>query len=260
MKAHIASHRLARIMVDRLICLLLLLSYASTALAFQLSLKPCRYRPSLRIPGPRMAMDDLASQSIEQLLRNENGDLKTITVEVISRRSVTQERSLAYDGLYKEVKEDKFAVVRDSPFAKGLSILFSPGLLCLAIYFSSFGWSKILWLGRKLNLVKKASPPKKTGSATAAATVDVDAPEKPVSVESLPFQIYECEKCGMELRPARGRAQAVFSRPRFRCARCGAKAESYFDIDDMNDPRAVARQERLEQEKLDEEQGDDEEE
>ena len=64
--------------------------------------------------------------------------------------------------------------------------------------------------------------------------------------------------CGMELRPARGRAQVILGRERFRCSRCGAKASAYFNIDDMNDPRAVARLERLkEQENLEEADIDD---
>ena len=54
-----------------------------------------------------------------------------------------------------------------------------------------------------------------------------------------------CQSCGMEMRPARGRAQVILGRERFRCSRCGAKASAYFDIDDMNDPRAVARLERM---------------
>lgn len=49
----------------------------------------------------------------------------------------------------------------------------------------------------------------------------------------------------MEMRPARGRAQVILGRERFRCSRCGAKASAYFNIEDMNDPRAVARLERL---------------
>ena len=57
----------------------------------------------------------------------------------------------------------------------------------------------------------------------------------------------------MELRPARGRAQAIFGKERFRCQKCGAKASSYFDIDDLNDPRAVERLERLAREKEEEE-------
>jgi hypothetical protein len=61
----------------------------------------------------------------------------------------------------------------------------------------------------------------------------------------------------MELRPARGRAKAIFARERFRCQKCGAKAFSFFDIDDMNDPRAVARLQRLEKEKLEEDENRD---
>jgi len=56
----------------------------------------------------------------------------------------------------------------------------------------------------------------------------------------------------MELRPARGRAEKIFGRERFRCSKCGAKASAYFDIDDLNDPRAVARLERIAKEKEEE--------
>lgn len=45
----------------------------------------------------------------------------------------------------------------------------------------------------------------------------------------------------MEMRPAKGRADVILGRERFRCSRCGAKAAAYFNIDDMEDPRAVAR-------------------
>ena len=48
-----------------------------------------------------------------------------------------------------------------------------------------------------------------------------------------------------------GRAEKIFGRERFRCARCGSKASAYFNIDDMNDPRAVARIERLQDEESD---------
>ena len=67
-------------------------------------------------------------------------------------------------------------------------------------------------------------------------------------VEELPFQVFECEKCKMELRPARGRAEAIFGRERFRCSRCGSKASAYFNVDDLTDPRAVARLERIKKE------------
>ena len=45
----------------------------------------------------------------------------------------------------------------------------------------------------------------------------------------------------MEMRPAKGRADIILGRERFRCSRCGAKAAAYFNIDDLEDPRAVAR-------------------
>jgi hypothetical protein len=61
----------------------------------------------------------------------------------------------------------------------------------------------------------------------------------------------------MELRPARGRAEKIFARERFRCSKCGAKASAYFDIDDLTDPRAVARLERIAREKEEEDNQDD---
>ena len=45
----------------------------------------------------------------------------------------------------------------------------------------------------------------------------------------------------MEMRPAKGRADIILGRERFRCSRCGAKAAAYFNIDNLEDPRAVAR-------------------
>ena len=72
----------------------------------------------------------------------------------------------------------------------------------------------------------------------------VDVPE-----EDLPFQTFECEVCKLEMRPARGRSEAIFGRPRFSCSRCGAKADAFFDVDDMEDERAVARKERVDKEK-----------
>jgi hypothetical protein len=64
--------------------------------------------------------------------------------------------------------------------------------------------------------------------------------------------------CKLQIRPARGRAEAIFGRPRFRCSRCGSKAEAFFDVEDMEDDRAVARLERLEAENNDQFNDDDE--
>jgi hypothetical protein len=55
--------------------------------------------------------------------------------------------------------------------------------------------------------------------------------------------------------------QKIFGREVFRCARCDPKVFSYCNIDDLTDPRAVARLERLEREANDDlSLGDDEDE
>lgn len=61
-------------------------------------------------------------------------------------------------------------------------------------------------------------------------------------------EIFECEKCGAQLRPAKGRAQIVLSKPNFRCPRCRSKSSSFFNINDMSDPRAIARIKKIEKE------------
>eukprot|EP01040_Poterioochromonas_malhamensis_P007982 gene7982-8627_t len=76
------------------------------------------------------------------------------------------------------------------------------------------------------------------------------------------FDIYECEVCQMELRPAKGRAKIVLAKPAFRCPKCGAKSVKFFNIYDMKDSRAKARWERLQREREEEERelfGDDDE-
>jgi len=152
--------------------------------------------------------------------------------------------------VYKEVKEDKVAKVMDSSVLKVFEVLFNPLSLCIALYASSVGWSQVLWIQKLLKVFGKGSLANgKAGSSKEAPNPEAD----------LPYQIFECERCGMELRPARGRAETIFARERFRCSRCGAKASSYFNIDDLTDPRAVARLERLAQEKEDEDADDDEE-
>ena len=52
----------------------------------------------------------------------------------------------AYDGVYEEEKEDKMIEIVDSPVLKVLSILLNPSTMVLALYLSSVGWSKVLWL------------------------------------------------------------------------------------------------------------------
>lgn len=70
--------------------------------------------------------------------------------------------------------------------------------------------------------------------------------------EDSELKVYECEVCRMQLRPARGRAQKILSRKNFLCSNCGAKGTSFFDINDLEDPRALRRLERLKKEEEDE--------
>ncbi len=181
-----------------------------------------------------------------------NGE--NVIIEVVARSPLSERVTLAkdgdrseyvgvvaaYDSVYEEEKEDKMIEIVDSPALKVLSVLLNPSTMVLALYLSSVGWSKVLWLQKFFKIFGKGTLVKKKGEEEKVEEVD------------LPFQTFECEVCKMEMRPARGRAEAIFGRPRFRCSRCGSKASSYFDVDDLEDPRAVARLERIEKEKNEE--------
>jgi hypothetical protein len=182
-----------------------------------------------------------------------------VVVEIAAKSTIkttegldrAQERSeyvgvvAAYDEVYEEEKEDRMFQLVESPALKVLSVLLNPSTMVLVLYLTSVGWSKVIWLQKFFKIFGKGTLVKKPGDTAGQA------------VEELPFQTFECEVCKMEMRPARGRAEAIFGRPRFRCSRCGAKASSYFDVDDMSDPRAVARLERLDKEKNEEWTDDD---
>ena len=183
-----------------------------------------------------------------------SGDAENIIVEVVARKPLSEGELLgktegraeyvgviaAYDSVYEEEKEDKMIEIVDSPALKVLSVLLNPSTMVLALYLSSVGWSRVLWLQKFFKIFGKGTLVKKKGEEESAVEAD------------LPFQTFECEVCKMEMRPARGRAEAIFGRPRFRCSRCGSKASAYFDVDDLDDPRAVARLERIEREKNEE--------
>ena len=49
----------------------------------------------------------------------------------------------------------------------------------------------------------------------------------------------------MTMRPAAGRATAVFSREGFHCPRCNSPASSFFNVNDWSDARAVHKQSML---------------
>jgi rubredoxin len=192
----------------------------------------------------------LANRPKQILVKLSLSDLnsqKDVIIEVIAKQKI-QDKSVphygehldviaSYDGVYKEYKEEKFEKVMDSGVGKAMSVLFSPTSMLLAMYVATnfASWMQKAWVQKFLSMFGKGSLARKADGT------------KPVVVE-LPFQTFECQVCKMVMRPARGRAEAIFGRERFRCSRCGAKADAYFDIDDTDDPRALARLERLKRE------------
>lgn len=232
-------------------CLCLLLTV--TSFKFRLSVK--------KVGLLQLGLNDIESSEsniiLEVIAKRRIGEEgKTTRSEKIQLiASSAYEGDSAYGNVYKEYKEEKMEKVLDSRAGQVIGFLFNPSVLLLMLWFSGnwVSWTQKSWVQKVLGVFGKGKlAPKEDGT-------------KPV-IADLPFQIFECEVCKMEMRPAKGRAEVIFGKERFRCSRCGAKAAAYFDIDNMEDPRAVARVERLtrEQEAKDnydnEEEEDDEEE
>ena len=114
---------------------------------------------------------------------------KPVILEVICKQSATatktKARSTSYTSTYKENKEDKVSDVLDSPVLKFFGVLLNPTTLLLALYFSSIGWSQVLWLQKILNVFGKgAIVMKEDGTVESAAAA---------ALKALPFQTFECE-------------------------------------------------------------------
>ena len=78
-------------------------------------------------------------------------------IEIICKSTAekTKAKSMSYSSTYKENKEDKVLDVLDSPVLKLFGVLLNPTTLLLALYFSSIGWSQVLWLQKILNVFGK---------------------------------------------------------------------------------------------------------
>ena len=237
---------------------LLLASLVSVCHGFQLRAN--------RLNGIRLSMkyNDDAAVKLHNELREYGKQIssdKDVVIEIVAKkRSEINDKQIdivggAYNTVYRERKEEVVEKVLDSPISAVFGILFNPTTMVLALYFSSIAWTKVKWINNLLKVFGvKSNVNEDSKNAVKGA--------KPV--DDLPFQIFECSKCQMEMRPAKGRAEVIFGRERFRCSRCGAKASAYFNVDDLTDPRAIERLERIAREKEEEDDlrgtGDDEDE
>lgn len=187
----------------------------------------------------RVLLRTQTKQSLQ--LRGAQFDDDGVVIEVVVHSgTATREETndlVAYDAIYSDDKEDRVSVVLDSPVSKVLDLVFNPFALVLTLYFFILGINKIEGLFSRILSIFGRKPKDEAPS---------------VSLEDLPYQVFECEVCQMQMRPAKGRAEKIFGRERFRCSRCGSKASAYFNIDDMDDPRAVARIDRLKREEEEE--------
>lgn len=99
----------------------------------------------------------------------------------------------------------------------------------------------VLLIAKGVISLSKMVGPASSGGQSVAESKSAGSSEEPL-------QVLECERCGVQLHPARGRAERVLSNPKFHCSRCGAGASAFFDINSKTDPRALTRLERLERE------------
>lgn len=217
---------------------------------------------------------------------NDNNVVKPLVIEIVTTKTIRESRgsirddqqlqqqqhdgindNISYETIYNDDKEDRVSTIVDNrTISQVLGLITNPLALLLFIYTVLLGYNKVVdtW-NNMISLIFKRkgkdnssnSNTNNKGSITSSSS-NTQLQSTVNTIIDLPFQIYECEICQMQMRPAKGRAEKIFSRERFRCARCGSKASAYFNIDDMNDTRAVARMERLQQEEADDYGDDDE--
>ena len=95
-------------------------------------------------------------------------DANPVVIEIITRREVATPSKQAAKkasngakqsdqtkqrlGVYREQKDTMIEKVIDSPISSVISFVLNPSVLLLAIYFSSIGWSQVLWLQVSFNM------------------------------------------------------------------------------------------------------------
>ncbi len=215
--------------------------------------KPFRYR---QLSSPKPSAIQATSSSLQL------GHIHKIASQTINNLQL-----IAYDTAYADKQETLFGRFMDHKVMKFLTypvdeLYLSFGLLIVWVVFlrSIRIGDTILYLFR----IKKSAGANLEKDIQDAAYVFsgmrkteeekqkqlLANTEKDVVSARDASEVLECEKCRMQMMPAKGRAAAILGKSTFRCARCGSKAAAYFDIHNLDDPRAVARLKRLENEEL----------
>jgi len=215
---------------------------------------------------------------------NNNNVVKPLVIEIVTTKTIRESRgsmrddqqlqlqqqddinnNISYETVYNDNKEDRVSTIVDNrTISQVLGLITNPLALLLFIYTVLLGYNKVIdtWNNLISLIFKRKGKDNSSNSnksiTSSSSTTNSQLQSTVNTIIDLPFLIYECEICQMQMRPAKGRAEKIFSRERFRCARCGSKASAYFNIDDMNDKRAVARMERLQEEEADDYGDDDE--
>jgi hypothetical protein len=151
-----------------------------------------------------------------------------------------------------------------------LNLFTSPLMLLMLVYGGLFGHSRICHAGKVFAkavtaISNRLSPNEDGETKFITDSADVRFEGLPAAygatdsspsgcssggsdTKRSPFQSFECASCHLVLQPAPGRAAKVLGRERFRCVRCGAPSSAFFDVADLQDPRALQRQQRLRRE------------
>lgn len=219
-------------------------------------------RPSTRTPFRHRQLSSPKPSAIQATSSLQLGPIHKIASQTINHLQL-----IAYDTAYADKQETLFGRFMDHKVMKFLTypvdeLYLSFGLLIVWVVFlrsirigdtilSLFRIKKSAGANLEKNIQNAAyvfSGMRKTEEEKQKQLLANT--EKDVVSARDTSEVLECEKCRMQMMPAKGRAAAILDKPSFRCARCGSKAAAYFDIHNLDDPRAVARLKRLENEEL----------
>jgi rubredoxin len=87
-------------------------------------------------------------------------------------------------------------------------------------------------------IVSRLASPKRRPARGPDGLPDTKGKDYVVTTEEQQNELkaFKCENCGYELYPARGR-EGKFFPATFKCPMCSSPKESFYDMNDKNDPR-----------------------